>query len=70
MLNNVFKNPLNIQCLNIRDETGNLKKDEDNLAKERIDRASRERSDRVGGGCGKGAGAEDFGDFWYQKQLF
>ena len=33
-----------------------LKKEEDNLARERIDRASRERSDQVGGGCGRVAG--------------
>ena len=33
-----------------------MKKEEDNLARERIDRASRERSDRAGGGCGRGAG--------------
>ena len=40
-----------------------LKKEEDNLARERIDRA--------GGGCGRGAGpSRDFWDFWYQKQLF
>ena len=29
-----------------------LKNEEDNLARERIDRTSRERSDRVGGGGG------------------
>ena len=32
-----------------------LKKEEDNLARERIDRASRERSERAGGGCGREA---------------
>ena len=32
-----------------------LKKQEDNLGRERIDRESRDRSDRAGGGCGRGA---------------
>ena len=44
------------------------KKEEDNLARERIDRAE-------GGGVGVGGGltpshGRDFWDFWYQKQLF
>ena len=40
-----------------------LKKEEDNLV--------REQSDRVGGGCGRGAShGRAFWDFWYQKQLF
>ena len=52
-----------------------LKKEEDNLARERIDRALRERSDQAGGGCVRGGGVapshgRDFWDFWYQKQMF
>ena len=47
-----------------------LKNEEDNLARERMDHVSRERSDWVGGGCGGGGGGRDFWDFWYQKLLF
>ena len=43
-----------------------FEKEEDTSARERIDRASREHSDRAGGG----SHGRDFGDFWYQKQLF
>ena len=34
------------------DEIGIFEKEEDNLVRERINRASRECSDRAGGGCG------------------
>ena len=46
-----------------------FEKEEDNLAREQIDRA--------GGGVWEGGGGgwppsdgRDFGDFWYKKQLF
>ena len=41
-----------------------LQKEEDNLAREQTDQASRECSDQAG------VGGRDFGDFWYQKQQF
>ena len=50
-----------------------LKKEEDNLARERIERASRERSDRAGGWVWEGGWPPFHGrlfwDFWYQKLL-
>ena len=51
----------------IRDERKYLKKEEDNLARERIDQAGV----AVGGGLPPPPPhGRDFWDFWYQKQLF